>query len=539
MKKSKLLIIASLLSLLSIASCTPANPYDETYGYRIEENIDDVTPIDDNYRNYYEIFVRSFADSDGDGIGDLNGIIEKLDYIEDLGYTGIWLMPINPSQSYHKYDVDNYYEIDPDYGTIDDLKNLVSIAHDKGINVILDLVLNHSSLYTEEFKLASEAYNKYIKGETLNEDELRYYDYYSFFEGQDDPDAKGKTLYKHPTYNFYYEGNFSSSMPELNLDSQYVKEDIESIVKYYIDIGIDGFRLDAVLYYFINNTSKNVEFLNWFNSYVKSLDENAYIVGEAWTSDQVIKQYYESGIDSFFYFGGSTSNPNGFYLNSTNLDGKLANSYYEGLLDLIDTSSNGIPAPFLDNHDMSRYARVNSIEKTKFYYGLLSMSNGTTFTYYGDEVGMGGTIPPDQNVRTSIRWGEDDEKYDTVQLTGITAEVYPYGTVKENLENSNSILNYYKKANYLRNKFKSIARGEISLAEFDKDRGLLIITKSYLDEEINIAINFKERDNIILTSSDISDKEIVGQLIVDNSKYIGELNDGTIILPPYSIAILK
>ena len=75
MKKSKLLIITSLLSLLSIASCTPANPYDETYGYRIEENIDDVTPIDDNYRNYYEIFVRSFADFDGDGIGDLNGII--------------------------------------------------------------------------------------------------------------------------------------------------------------------------------------------------------------------------------------------------------------------------------------------------------------------------------------------------------------------------------------------------------------------------------------------------------------------------------
>ena len=539
MGKGKILIIASLLFISSLSSCSPFVAYDETYGYRIEENIDEVFPANDKYRNYYEIFVRSFADSNNDGIGDLNGVTEKLNYIKDLGYTGIWLMPINTSRSYHKYDVDNYYEVDPDYGTNGDLENLISQAHDKGINVILDLVLNHSSLYTEEFELASNAYHKYINGESLNEEEIKYYDYYSFFDDSDDPEAKGKTLYKHPKYDFYYEGNFSSSMPEFNLDSTYLKEDIESIVRYYMDIGVDGFRLDAVLYYFMNDTIKNIKFLNWLNSYIKSINKNAFIVGEARTSKQIIEQYYDSGIDSFFYFDGSTSNPNGFYLNSTNLDGKLADTYYEGLVDLLDTSSNGIPAPFLDNHDMSRYVRVNSIEKTKFYYGLLAMSNGTTFTYYGDEVGMGGTIPPDQNVRTSMRWGEDDNKYDTVQLSGATAEVYPYGTVKDNIENPNSILNYYKKANYLRNKFQSIARGKISLVKFDKDRGLLIIAKSYLDEEINIAINFKEKDNIILTSSDISDKEVVGQLIVDNSKYIGELNDGTIILPPYSIAIFK
>ncbi len=538
--KRTLLIVTTILTSLLISSCAPKKVYDEIYGYSIDENLEDVTPLQDNYRNYYEIFVRSFADSNGDGIGDLNGVREKLDYIKDLGFTGIWLMPINTSHSYHKYDVDNYYEIDPSYGTVDDLKNLISDAHDKGIKVILDLVLNHSSLYTNEFNLASASYNKHINGQILNDEENKYYDYYSFFKTQDDPNAKGKKLYKHPKYNFYYEGNFSSDMPEFNLTSPYVQEDIKSITKYYLDMGIDGFRLDAVIYYFMNNTSENIKFLSWLNSYIKSVKEDAYIVGEAWTGEQIIKQYYESGIDSFFYFPGSTAYSSSFYLNSTNLDGNMADTYYEGLSDLIDVSNNGIPAPFLDNHDMSRYTRASSKELTKFYYGLLSMSNGTTFTYYGDEIGISGTVPPDQNARTSIKWGEDDNKYDTVQLSGITQENYPFGTVKENIEDANSILNYYKKANYLRNKFASISRGNISLSKFDKDRGLLIISKSYLDEKIDIAINFNETDNIIITSSDINDeKEVVGQLIVDNSKYIGELNDGTIILPPYSIAIFK
>ena len=535
--KLKLLSTSLLLITIagSICGCN-SKECDETYGYRIDEDLSEVEIIDDNYRNYYEIFVRSFADSDGDGIGDLNGVKEKLPYIKELGYTGIWLMPINTSPSYHKYDVENYYEIDPSYGSMEDFEELLDAAHDLDIKIIIDFVMNHSSKENELFIKAGEEYEKYLNNQTYDSS---LYNMYSFYKDENEASSAKVTYYKYPGKNFYYEGNFSSDMPEFNFDSDYTKEYFKDLAKYYLDLGVDGFRLDATLYYYLNNNSKNIELLKEFNNYVKSINEDAYIVGECWSNSQTIKQYYTSGIDSFFYFPISITDPNSFIINSINRDGIYCENYFNGLIDMLNNCNEGIPAPFLDNHDTSRFTRVSSKEKTKFFYGLLSMLNGTTFTYYGDEVGMGGTIPPDQNVRTSIRWGEDDEKYDTVQLTGITAEVYPYGTVKENLENSNSILNYYKKANYLRNKFKSIARGEISLAEFDKDRGLLIITKSYLDEEINIAINFKERDNIILTSSDISDKEIVGQLIVDNSKYIGELNDGTIILPPYSIAILK
>lgn len=105
---------------------------------------------------FYEIFVRAFADSDGDGIGDFNGITEYLDYLVDLGINGIWLLPIYPSPSYHGYDVTNYYDVNSDYGSLEDFKNLVNEAHSKGINVVLDMVLNHASSEHPWFKDSKE-----------------------------------------------------------------------------------------------------------------------------------------------------------------------------------------------------------------------------------------------------------------------------------------------------------------------------------------------------------------------------------------------
>lgn len=110
------------------------------YEYEQELNI-----IDDNYRNYYEIFVYSFYDSDGDGIGDLNGVIEKLDYVQEMGFNGIWLMPVMPSTTYHKYDVTDYYGIEPEYGTMEDFERLVEECHKRDIRLIIDFVMNHSS----------------------------------------------------------------------------------------------------------------------------------------------------------------------------------------------------------------------------------------------------------------------------------------------------------------------------------------------------------------------------------------------------------
>lgn len=533
----KIFVLSTLLLSLSLCSCST---YDSTYGYKIKENNKEIAIKNDNYRNYYEIFVRSFADSDGDGVGDLNGVTAKLNYIKELGYTGIWLMPINSSTSYHKYNISDYYSIDPSYGTMDDFKNLLAEAKKLDIKVIMDLVINHSSTLLKEFKISGSAYAKYLKGETLTEEENNYKDFYSFFPSQNDIEAKGKTLYKYPGESFYYEANFDSDMPEFNLDSEFTKQYIKNIVKYYLDLGVDGFRLDAVLYYFYKNTSKNVEFLREFNSWVKEINSNAYVIGECWSDASTIESYYKSGIDSFFYFPGSVTSTNSFLQFPTNRDGIYCESYFKGMKSMLETSSNGIAAPFLDNHDTNRYFRSN-VNLSKFIYGLLSMSNGTTFTYYGDEVGMVGSNSsslPDQNVRISLKWGDND-KYNTKQLSGITEANYPNGTVEEQINDENSTLNYYKKANYLRNYFKEIARGEIELIKSDKDNGLLIIKKTYENNSIYIAFNFSQNKNNEIDLNEINVKEVVGQLVTDNTKFIGKLKNNNIIIPSLGIAILE
>ena len=120
---------------------------------------------DDNYRTYYEVFVRSYYDSDGDGIGDIPGLTQKLDYIQELGFNGIWLMPIMPSMTYHKYDVTDYYSIDSEYGTLDDFKVLLEEAHKRGINVIIDMVFNHTSSEHPWFKEACNYLKTLDQGE--------------------------------------------------------------------------------------------------------------------------------------------------------------------------------------------------------------------------------------------------------------------------------------------------------------------------------------------------------------------------------------
>ncbi|HHX12636.1 MAG TPA: alpha-amylase, partial [Clostridiales bacterium] len=204
------------------------------YKYQQELNI-----IDDNYRNYYEIFVYSFNDSDGDGIGDIQGLISKLDYINDgdpttdtdLGFDGIWLMPIMPSTTYHKYDVTDYYSIDPQYGSLDDFKELIEECHKRGINLIIDLVFNHTSAKHPWFKEAVSYLEGLEEGQEPNPKEGPYVEYYNF-----DKDKKGAAGYhKTGRSDCYYEGIFWDQMPDLALDNENVRGEIEKIAKYWLD----------------------------------------------------------------------------------------------------------------------------------------------------------------------------------------------------------------------------------------------------------------------------------------------------------------
>lgn len=538
MKNRKLLILG--ITSFSLVSCGGnSNQTTEiNYGEKINENLQEVTPVDDKYRNYYEIFVGSFNDSNGDKMGDLKGVTLKLDYIKDLGYNGIWLMPIFQSSSYHKYNADNYYQIDTNYGTKDDLIELINEAHKRDINIILDLAINHASFNNPLYIDSREAYNKYLQyGEnSLTEEEKNYKDLFSF--KTDSTSIKGRTFTSAGKYNFYVEENFNGGgMPEFNFESTFTIEVVKKIMKNYLELGVDGFRLDAVKYYFLNETSKNISLLNELYSYCKQINEDVYFVGECWDSEQIIGQYYESNIDSYFAFQTSTSG-NGFISRSINLDGSMNSLYLEGAMNLLTMAKNNIPAPFLDNHDVSRIAKANNMPVTKFFYGLLSMLNGTTFTYYGDEIGLTGSVPSDLNVRGYMNWSDDSSK--NCNSPQGTYPSYPYDPVDKQLEDDNSILNYYKKANYLRNKFKAISRGEIldTSKTFDEN-SLLVLDKTYQDEAISIVMNFSASEYYQYDFSNTSYNEVEGQLVSDINTYIGKIDDKVIVLPPYSIAIIK
>lgn len=179
-----------VISLL-IALCIALTGCSQSYKYEQKLNI-----IEDNYRTYYEVFVYSFYDSNGDGIGDIKGLTSKLDYIKDLGFNGIWLMPIMPSTTYHKYDVIDYYNIDSQYGSLNDFKELIKECNKRSIKVIIDLVINHTSTKNEWFQ---SAVNSLAEGK-----QNKYTNYYNFSETKN---SSGK-YYPTGTGKGYYEAVF-------------------------------------------------------------------------------------------------------------------------------------------------------------------------------------------------------------------------------------------------------------------------------------------------------------------------------------------
>ncbi len=471
----------------------------------------------DNYGNYYEIFVYSFKDSDGDGCGDFNGITEKLDYIRSMGYTGIWLMPICEGYSYHKYDVLDYYDVDPQFGTMADFEKLVSEAHKRGIKIITDLVVNHTSSEHVWFKSAIQsAWDKDENG--------KYYDFYNFSDTAKD----GYSFYD----GVYYESRFVYSMPDLNLDSENVRNEIDSIIRFWTEKGVDGFRLDACTSFYTGDDEKSAAFCDWLTQTAKKYNEDAFVVGEVWASEAVISKYYTASPDSsFFAFPLSqqegqinmtfnNSNPAGFcwqYMNSTY---KTAN---EGA---------SIPAPFLGNHDTGRIAGAagRNPDKVKFAYGLLSLLNGATFTYYGDEIGMIGS-GVDPNKRIAMRWDNSGEGL-TVSPPDTTSTQYEFDGVAEQLADESSILNYYKRCNNIRNAYPEIARGVPRFTPYSGDKAILIVKKAWNDSAVTIIANISAEDKTVSGKYGTMSAELAANGNVTQ-------NGEELIMPAYSFAVMQ
>lgn len=355
---------------------------------------------------HYEIFVRSFADSNGDGIGDLNGVTAKLDYLRDLGVSAIWLMPISPSPSYHKYDVTDYYGIDPEYGTMDDFRRLIAEAHRRGIAVIIDLVIHHTSIRHPWFREASQGpdnpYRPYYKWLTPAEIKAR-----NLATRDITADSDERSPW-HPvpgaTFSERYYGMFWSGMPDLNFDHRPVREEVFAIARYWLnDLGVDGFRLDAARHLYREfEEPKNHQFWEEFREVVEAAKPGAYTIGEVWTRPDRIAPYYR-GLKATFNMDFRLMLEEVVRREDDTEDLIEFLAYVHGAYENVNPLF--IDALVLSNHDQNRIGSLlkGNPNHLNVAANLLLTLPGLPYLYYGEEIGMLG-LKPDENLREPFLW---------------------------------------------------------------------------------------------------------------------------------------
>ena len=530
-----LTLLAMVLSCITFTGCN---------GYADPTDSIEVTKSQDKYRNVYQIFVNSFCDSDGNGVGDLQGIISKLDYLndgnpetdDDLGVDGIWLTPIMPSPSYHKYDVTDYYNIDETFGTLDDFDQLVAECNKRGINIIIDMVLNHSAKSHPWFEQAcAEVAQGKLDG---------YAKYYQIEKFENGP--ANQAAYTPIAGDYYYESNFSHYMPEWNLSSEDTRKEFVNIAKFWIDRGVSGFRLDAVKY-FDSPTTDGIEFLTWYYNACKELKEDIYMVGENWTDTGAIYDYYDTGIDSQFSFNYATTS--GGIITSVRAEdnGKLPEKVMNYNAKVAERNPNAINAMFLSNHDMVRSGNALNhlgIAYEKMAASVYMLMPGTSFIYYGEEIGM--TAPAtkgDENYRTPMVW--DSENLAEINVNGQMIGTAPeWGGVEQQQKDDYSLLNFYKRVIKVKNQNPEIARGKITGMEDFSDP---TISAYYIEKDgtklmIIHNLSSTEEKTLTITEQMIKNPAIRADLVASATAEKNDhitLNGTELKMPPQSTVILK
>jgi alpha-amylase len=434
---------------------------------------------------FYEIFVRSFYDSNGDGIGDLNGITEKLDYLNDgdpatstdLGITGIWLMPIFSSSSYHGYNVTDFYTVNPDYGTENDLKKMLEEAHARGIRVILDITINHTSNQHPWFISACDPASPYHDWYIWSDYDPGYTGYW------------GEQVW-FPYNDLYYYGTFSANFPDLNYKHPAVVAEMQNVVRFWLeDIGVDGFRLDAAKHIIEDgtiqgNSASTHAWWESFRTFYKEVAPHSMTVGEIWDTTEITAEYLQGDeFDLSFEF----------YLAYA-----FIHSVKEGSADLlndqIELSYQLIPshqfATFLTNHDQDRLMNQVGFDPQKALVAasLLMTSPGVPFVYYGEEIGMQGQ-KPDEQIRSPMQWS-------AVPFTGFSIAA-PWEAVGPGWEENNviletddptSILSHYRNLIQARSQHAALRVGDLSVVATGNDAlyGIMRVSK---EEAILVLIN--------------------------------------------------
>jgi alpha-amylase len=432
---------------------------------------------------FYQIFVRSFKDSGSDGIGDFNGIIEMLDYLndgdptttDDLGITGIWLMPIMPSPSYHGYDVVDYYDVNSQYGTKEDFKRLVEEAHKRGIRVIIDLVLNHTGVGHPWFRAADSG-------------DPEYRDWYIWSE--DNPGYIGPWNQPvwHKGKSDYFYGVFWSGMPDLNLANPDVTQELYNIAEFWLrEMGVDGFRLDAIIHLIERgivqeNTPETLAWLEDFHDHYKSIDPTFFTVGEAWTETDKTVEYVGDKVDVVFEFDLA-----GNFVRAAN--GPIASAASRHLQVVLDNYPEGQYGVFLANHDQNRVMSVlgGDEAKAKLAAVMLLTSPGVPFIYYGEEIGMTG-VKPDEDIRLPMPWkiNPPGMGFTTGQPWRNFAPEWQTNNVAAQSADPDSLLNLYRTLIQLRNNHAALRTGETlvvapgsqrlySILRYDENEAFLVL----------------------------------------------------------------
>lgn len=479
---------------------------------------------------FYELHVKAFYDSVSDGIGDFKGLTEKLDYLQDLGIDCIWLMPFYKSpQKDDGYDISDFYKIQEEYGTIKDFRAFIRTAHKKGIKVIADLVLNHTSDQHSWFKEAkslkkSKKRNYYVWSDT----DQKYKDARIIFI---DSESSNWTWDKET--NQYYFHRFFSHQPDLNYDNPRVRTAMTKVMSFWLNMALDGFRCDAVPYLY-EKEGTSCESLQETHEFLKELRKRLdckftgkVLLAEANQPPEEIKKYFGTGDE--FHMAFNFPLMSSLFLALRKEDSKPIVNSINQTLNIPKTCQWAL---FLRNHDELTLEMISGEDREYMYkeftkdlkgkrnfgicrrlaplldngrrqiellYNLLMTMPGSPVIYYGDEIGMGDNIylGDRKGVRTPMQWNVDRNagfsKSDPAVLYSpvIADPVYGYQAINVEAQNRipTSLLNWIKRLIRIRKKYSSVfGRGSIEFMK-SKNEKTLAYTRYYEDQIILLVSN--------------------------------------------------
>ncbi len=480
---------------------------------------------------FYEIYMPSFKDGNSDGLSDFKGMTQKLDYLQNLGIKGIWLTPFYQSPKVDNgYDISDYRQIDPQYGDLDDFKNFISEAHKRGIKVIVDMVLNHSSTHHKWFKEARKSKDNPYRDYYIWKDKPNNWE--SFFGGS-------AWQYDSITKQYYYH-KFAVEMADLNWANPKVVEESKDILRYWMDLGVDGFRLDVINFLSTSNDFIDNPLKDGKQDHINDIDqkgiykalaeikktiserEGRFIVGEIGSDkiDVLMKYQSDSLLDVVFNFN---------FGSIPKFDSK---QIFDELVSMEENMKN-FPTLFFGSHDMPRLiSRLanDDIKKAKALAALMLTAKGVPFIYFGEEIGMQNiiaqskdqirdiqgvthyelakkeglsdaealTVANDHNrdkSRSTMQW--DSSEYSGFSNTEpwiYLSENYKDNSVEVQANDPNSLLSFYKNLIQIRNSEKALMYGEY--IELTYYKGLIKYTRKVESDSISIYINFGKDTNV-------------------------------------------